>query len=81
MFPELLTRTDLDIFLPPIGGLTAYIFGDPAAIADPNKKLAVRVHDECNGSDVLGVIFVLAVHTWFMVLKCALKWLKQAAVA
>ena len=54
MFPELLTRTDLDIFLPPIGGLTAYIFGDPAAIADPNKKLAVRVHDECNGSDVFG---------------------------
>ncbi len=54
MFPELLTRTDLDIFLPPIGGLTAYIFGDPAGIRDPNKKLAVRVHDECNGSDVFG---------------------------
>jgi hypothetical protein len=24
------------------------------AITDPNKLLAVRVHDECNGSDVFG---------------------------
>lgn len=54
MFPELITRYDLSVFLPPIGGVTAYIFGDPEAITDPNKKLAVRVHDECNGSDVFG---------------------------
>ncbi|KAG9409615.1 hypothetical protein AC1031_019876 [Aphanomyces cochlioides] len=54
MYPELVTRNDLKIFLPPIGGLTIYIFGDVAAITDPNKKLAVRVHDECNGSDVFG---------------------------
>ncbi len=25
-----------------------------AAIADPNKPVAVRVHDECNGSNVFG---------------------------
>lgn len=54
MFPELVTRSDLEVFLPPIGGLTVYIFGDIAAITDPNKPLAVRVHDECNGSDVFG---------------------------
>jgi len=54
MFPELITRPDLQVFLPPIGGLTVYIFGDPGAIADPSKPLAVRVHDECNGSDVFG---------------------------
>ena len=54
MYPELLTRTDLQLFLPPIGGLTIYIFGDPAAMHDPSRKLAVRVHDECNGSDVFG---------------------------
>lgn len=29
MYPELVTRSDLEIFLPPIGGLTAYIFGNP----------------------------------------------------
>jgi GTP cyclohydrolase II len=54
MFPELVTRPDLEVFLPPIGGVTVYIVGDIAAIADPNKPLAVRVHDECNGSDVFG---------------------------
>ncbi|MEA5627581.1 GTP cyclohydrolase II [Nostoc sp. UHCC 0251] len=54
MFPELVTRSDLEVFLPPIGGVTVYIIGDIAAIADPNKPVAVRVHDECNGSDVFG---------------------------
>lgn len=54
MFPELVTRHDLQVFLPPIGGITVYIVGDLAAIADPDRPLAVRVHDECNGSDVFG---------------------------
>ena len=54
MYPELVTRPDISVFLPPIGGITLYIFGDPAALADPKKKLACRVHDECNGSDVFG---------------------------
>jgi GTP cyclohydrolase II len=54
MFPELVTRGDLDVFLPPIGGATVYMFGDVSGIADPEKPLAVRVHDECNGSDVFG---------------------------
>ncbi|SHO64309.1 GTP cyclohydrolase II [Pseudoxanthobacter soli DSM 19599] len=54
MYPELVTRPDLDVFLPPIGGITLYIFGDPTAIADPARRLTCRVHDECNGSDVFG---------------------------
>ncbi|MBD2260733.1 GTP cyclohydrolase II [Pseudanabaena sp. FACHB-2040] len=54
MFPELVTRPDLKVFLPPIGGITVYMLGDVAAITDPNRPLAVRVHDECNGSDVFG---------------------------
>jgi len=54
MYPELLTRNDLKIFLPPIGGLTVYIWGDPEKIPDENVELTVRVHDECNGSDVFG---------------------------
>jgi GTP cyclohydrolase II len=54
MYPELVTRSDLHVFLPPIGGTTLYIFGDPAALHDPNKKLTCRIHDECNGSDVFG---------------------------
>lgn len=53
-YPELITRHDIKLFLPPIGGLTVYIFGDPAKMSDPNSRLALRVHDECNGSDVFG---------------------------
>jgi GTP cyclohydrolase II len=54
MYPELVTRSDLEVFLPPIGGITAYIFGNPDSLHDPDVKLACRVHDECNGSDVFG---------------------------
>lgn len=54
MFSDLVTRPDLHVFLPPIGGTTVYIIGDVAHISDPDKPLAVRVHDECNGSDVFG---------------------------
>ncbi len=54
MFPELVTRSDLKVFLPPIGGMTAYIFGEIEALWDPKRKVACRVHDECNGSDVFG---------------------------
>lgn len=54
MYPELVTRSDLEVFLPPIGGQTIYIFGAPRALADPAFELTARVHDECNGSDVFG---------------------------
>ncbi|WP_280153126.1 GTP cyclohydrolase II [Piscinibacter sp. XHJ-5] len=54
MYPELVTRSDLEVFLPPIGGQTLYIFGDPRHLADPQVTLTARVHDECNGSDVFG---------------------------
>ncbi|BFZ56170.1 Uracil-regulated protein 1 [Savitreella phatthalungensis] len=52
MYPELITRNDIKVFLPPIGGLTCYIFGDPAKVSDEKVRLACRIHDECNGSDV-----------------------------
>lgn len=54
MFTELVTRNDLKLFLPPIGGLTIYCVGALEAIVDPSRKVACRVHDECNGSDVFG---------------------------
>ena len=54
MYPELVTRRDLHVFLPPIGGITLYIFGDPTAIHDHSRRLTCRIHDECNGSDVFG---------------------------
>jgi GTP cyclohydrolase II len=54
MYPELVTRGDLEVFLPPIGGQTVYVFGDPRRLGDPSVTLTARVHDECNGSDVFG---------------------------
>ncbi len=54
MYPELVTRSDLEVFLPPIGGQTVYIFGNPQDLADTSVELTARVHDECNGSDVFG---------------------------
>ncbi len=54
MFPELVTRPDLKVLLPPIGSSTAYVFGDVNKLADPSVELSCRVHDECNGSDVFG---------------------------
>ena len=54
MFPELVTRPDLKVLLPPIGSATAYIFGDPTNLSNPDVELSCRVHDECNGSDVFG---------------------------
>jgi GTP cyclohydrolase II len=54
MYPELVTRSDIKVFLPPIGGQTLYVFGDVRDLANPNVTLTARVHDECNGSDVFG---------------------------
>ncbi|PFH55855.1 hypothetical protein XA68_17512 [Ophiocordyceps unilateralis] len=53
-YPELITRGDIKVFLPPIGGLTVYCFGDPAKMSDESVRLTLRIHDECNGSDVFG---------------------------
>jgi GTP cyclohydrolase II len=54
MFPELVTRPDLKVFFPPIGGMTAYIFGDASKLSSGKHRISCRVHDECNGSDVFG---------------------------
>ncbi|HSB22107.1 MAG TPA: GTP cyclohydrolase II [Burkholderiaceae bacterium] len=54
MYPELVTRSDLEVFLPPIGGQTVYVFGNVRDLANPAITLTARVHDECNGSDVFG---------------------------
>ncbi len=54
MFADLVSRRDLKVFLPPIGNSTVYLFGNASKIANPNTKITVRIHDECNGSDVFG---------------------------
>ena len=54
MYPALLSRPDRQVFLPPIGGTSVYLFGDPARLHNPDTRVACRVHDECSGSDVFG---------------------------
>ena len=54
MYTELVTRPDLELFLPPIGGATIYFFGDVSKLGKAETKIACRLHDECNGSDVFG---------------------------
>lgn len=54
MYPDLVNRPDLNIYMPPVGGTSVYAIGDTAKLADPKTKVTVRVHDECNGSDVFG---------------------------
>jgi len=54
MFPELITRPDLKLLLPPIGSTSIYIFGNPKFLGRKDKEHTCRVHDECNGSDVFG---------------------------
>jgi len=54
MYPELVTRPDMEVFLPPIGGMTVYVFGEMSRVGNIKFPLACRVHDECNGSDVFG---------------------------
>lgn len=51
---ERLLDRKIRTYLPQVGGLTCYIFGDARKIRDPLTEIAVRVHDECNGSDVFG---------------------------
>ncbi len=54
MFPDLVTRHDRKVFLPPIGNITLYIFGECERLWDGQGEITCRVHDECNGSDVFG---------------------------
>jgi GTP cyclohydrolase II len=54
MYPDLVARPEFKAFLPPIGGTSVYLFGDPALLGRTDTKIACRIHDECNGSDVFG---------------------------
>ena len=51
---EKLLDPNVKTFLPAVGGFTIYAFGDVRKIRDPSTEIAVRVHDECIGSDVFG---------------------------
>merc|ERR1719300_1072811 len=43
---NLLLEPDINVYLPPVGGMTVYVFGDPRALLQTTTEIAVRVHDE-----------------------------------
>ena len=53
-YPDLIERPDLPIFLPPIGGQSVYLFGNPNKLDRQDTKITCRIHDACNSSDVFG---------------------------
>jgi len=42
MYPELINRPELKVFLPPIGSSSVYIFGPIENLSDESKKLTIR---------------------------------------
>lgn len=52
MFPQLIDRPDLKVFLPPIGGHSILIFGDTRKIGDPTVPVVLRPHDTCDDGDL-----------------------------
>lgn len=49
--PDIL-NPELKAYLPPLGGLTIYVFGDINRLNEKGTETCVRVHDSCCGSDV-----------------------------
>lgn len=54
MFRQLIDRPDLKVFVPPLGSIAVYFFGDIDKLGKPSTKIAARVHDLCSGSDIFG---------------------------
>jgi len=71
---------DYNIFLPNIGGLTVYILGDIKKVSDPMAEVSVRVHDECNGSDVFGTDICTCRSYLTYAMKCATECAQRNGV-
>ena len=81
MYPELVTRSDLEVFLPPIGGITAYIFGDPkpSMIQRCRSPAASMMNVMARMFSVL--ISAHADRILRTVLRCVSRWRNRAAMA
>jgi len=69
-----------NVFLPNIGGMTVYIFGDIKKVSDPMAEVSVRVHDECNGSDVFGTDICTCRPYLTYAMKCATECAQRNGV-
>lgn len=53
MYPELITRPDLKVYLPPIGGISVYVFGNPAYISGKETRWMRKKNDPCTNKITL----------------------------
>ena len=67
-------------FLPNVGGCTVYTFGDIRLIRDNKTEIAVRVHDECNGSDVFGTDICTCRPYLIFALKSCIQYAQRGGV-
>ncbi len=51
MFPELVTRPDLNYLMPPFDGQNIHIFGDVSKLASSRTEVGARSHDFCRDGD------------------------------
>ena len=79
--PDLVNHPEIEVWCPPIGGSSVYVFGDITRLSDPATIIAARVHDECNGSDVFGADICTCSLTSSTASKSASKPLSKAASA
>jgi GTP cyclohydrolase II len=68
--PNILDK-NLNVYLPSIGGISIFCFGDISKLSDKNTKVAVRVHDACLNSDCFrGTICTCAPYLMFAIEQC-----------
>ena len=56
MYPELVTRSDLEVFLPPIGGLTVYVFGQARDEVGCDFEADHAARQELGHADAPGIL-------------------------
>ncbi|WP_420412405.1 hypothetical protein [Roseibium sp.] len=55
--PALKDNPEVNVFLPPVGNISLYIFGNIESKSKIDRGVACRIHDECTSSDVFGSDF------------------------
>jgi GTP cyclohydrolase II len=66
-----LLNENINAFIPPIGGISLFCFGDISRLKDPETIVTVRVHDSCLNSDCFrGTICTCAPYLIYSIEKC-----------
>ncbi len=62
---------DKKLYIPCIGGISIFAFGDIKKLADPNTQVCLRIHDACLNSDCFrGTICTCAPYLFWAINEC-----------